>query len=641
MVFQGKGQVIRQDIQVLRGLAVTIVVAYHAKLDWLQSGFLGVDIFFVISGYLITSQIAKSIAAGHFNIVDFYYRRAKRLLPAAYVTIFFVWLAAKFLLSPAELKSLAAQILGALTFSGNIVLWRQSGYFDQSAELKVLLHTWSLAVEEQYYFLIPGVLLLVPQKRWLSILVVLFGSSLALCLLFQHKEAAFYLMPFRAWEMMVGSISALLAGRLSKGFALGPVLVSCWLAVVALPILPAWGGHPGLMALTVCIATALIILSNAQDVHVNFISNVMSKVGDFSYSLYLVHWPVFAFANNVWQPEGGLPWAWRWGLIGISFALGYALYVLVERPFHTALRITRTKMLAGVAACSGFLLLIGIVGINALPDKNLVTVARNPNPGFDLSCDNTSDHFEPKPLCQSGTHPSVLVWGDSFAMHLVGGLLDTKQMDLIQATKAVCGPLLGLAVVRAQSFRGEAWARQCISFNDSVLDWLRRAPWVKKVILASPFDQYVNPDERDLVRSDDDGLERVRPANIDHAYDRLAHTVLAIRKLGKEVIIFAPPPFANFDLGRCVERASLGRLIAGVPEDCRISVDDYHAHRANVINLMLRAERGLPAKVVRFDQVLCDDRFCNVWINGVPVYKDKGHFSQGGVREVFKYIDEL
>lgn len=639
MSFQGAGQAFRRDIQVLRGLAVAMVVAYHAKLNWPQSGFLGVDIFFVISGYLITSQIAKGVAEGRFELSDFYFRRAKRLLPAAYVTIFLTWLAANWLLSSAELRSLAAQMLGALTFSGNIVLWRQSGYFDQSAELKPLLHTWSLAVEEQYYFFVPVLLLFVPQKRWLHTIVFLFGGSLALCLLFQHKEAAFYLMPFRAWEMMIGSIAALLFKRLPNGFAGAPVLVCCWLAILILPALPAWGGHPGLMALIVCVATALIILSNAQGLHGHIVSKAFSKVGDFSYSLYLVHWPLFALANNIWQPEGGLPWMWRWGLFGASFVLGYVLYLLVERPLHSGLQITRSRMLSAVAVCSVILLSIGVVGVVDTPERNLVAIARDPNPGFDLSCDSVSDHFEPKRVCQKGTHPSVLVWGDSFAMHLVDGLVSTKQLDVIQATKSVCGPLLGVAVVRAQSFRGEGWAHQCIAFNDSVLKWLGRAPWVKKVVLASPFDQYVNLDERNLFRSHEDGMERVGPADIDQAYENLAYTVSAIRKLGKEVVIFAPPPFSNFDIGRCVERVHSRKLIAGVPQDCRISLDSYHAYRENVIRLLRRVERDLPVRVVRFDDVLCDNQICNVWLNGVPVYKDKGHFSRSGVREVFKNVD--
>lgn len=637
---QGADHSFRRDIQVLRGLAVVLVVSYHAKLGWPISGFLGVDVFFVISGFLITFQVAKNVSSGRFNILDFYFRRMKRLLPAAYATISITWLASIWLLSNTDRKSLAAQLIGALTFSSNFVLWKQSGYFDQSAELKPLLHTWSLAVEEQYYFFIPFFFLLAPRKHWLRALLFLCVGSLALCLAFQHKEAAFYLMPFRAWEMMIGSIAALLVVPQQSSWTAAPFQLCYWLVLVLVPTLPVlWGGHPGLAALIVCCATVLIILSNSQRWHENFVSRTLSKVGDFSYSLYLVHWPLFALAKNVWQPEGPLPWLWRWGLFGASFVLGYVLYVVVERPLHVTTKVSRPKMLTGVGACSVILLSVGFGCLFAEPERNAVTRARDPNPGFSMVCDNTSDHFEPRPECQTAPRSAVLVWGDSFAMHLVDGLVNVRHLDVHQATKSVCGPLLGAAVVRAQSFRGEGWARQCIAFNDSVLDWLGRADWVTKVVLASPFDQYVTTGERNLVRSRESGMMQVSSASVEEAYSRLADTVLAIRALGKEVVVVAPPPISDFDVGRCLERASLGWPVAGVARDCRIPLGDYRAFRADVIRLLTRVERELPVKVVWFDAALCDDRSCKAQINGVPVYKDRGHFSRAGVSEVMKYVN--
>src|SRR5688500_736851 len=158
----------RTDIQALRGVAVLLVVLQHAKAGFIGAGFLGVDIFFVISGFLITGTIRKAIERGDFSFREFYFRRAKRLLPAAYVTFAFTALLGFFLLDAVEWRDFTRQLAGAVTFTGNFVLWQQTGYFEGAAAFKPLLHVWSLAVEEQYYLLLPAALIMVPQRYWAS-----------------------------------------------------------------------------------------------------------------------------------------------------------------------------------------------------------------------------------------------------------------------------------------------------------------------------------------------------------------------------------------------------------------------------------------------------------------------------------------
>jgi len=241
----------RRDLQALRGVAIALVLLYHLGLPGLQAGYLGVDIFFTISGFLITRIIIRSLDAGDFSFAAFYFRRAKRLLPAAYLAFAATIAAAPFFLSGQELHALVAQVAGSVSFTGNIALWLQSGYFDGRADVKPLLHVWSLSLEEQYYMLLPAALFCLPRRFATPAITVGTLASLLLCLYFAPLKpgASFYLLPTRAWELGVGSIGVLaLTGRFPAAWKL--LAIPCSLALPGIPFFPVRGFAPGSDAFT-------------------------------------------------------------------------------------------------------------------------------------------------------------------------------------------------------------------------------------------------------------------------------------------------------------------------------------------------------------------------------------------------------
>ena len=635
----------RIDIQALRGLAVLLVVLHHAKIMPLGAGYLGVDIFFVISGYLITGVVKQGIDQENFGFTEFYFRRAKRLLPAAYVTFLVTTLCSMFLLDARELSDFTTQLIGAVTFTCNIVLWRQTGYFEGAAALKPLLHVWSLSLEEQYYLCLPAALVFVRRRYWVLGASLILISSLALCLILATMKpaAAFYLLPTRAWELAIGSLAALAA---TKGKNLQTVLAGLFwpavFALVAIPVMPIGATHPGLDAIIVCIATVVVILRRHEALDANPAPRALAKVGDFSYSLYLVHWPVFAFMNNVYVNEPSS--AAHATAVALALVLGYLLYRGVELPVRRAkLRFSGKLLVATVAASLGLALFPFSVTSARTPEVDYAKILSG-NHGFGTACDFT-EAFTPKIECRNSKQPWFLVWGDSFAMHLVPGIAATTDKGVVQATRSVCGPLIGMAPVDNETHT-RSWAKDCVVFNQSVIDYLAATASIKVVVMSSTFAQYLDaPLDSALWGSGREfhSLELVGDRMMEHesrdsrTFDVMLKTVEMIRAMGKRVVIVAPPPAAGFDVGRCLERKSTGRLILGGNGACTIRVVDYHQRQVSVRGYLKRLH-DVGIDVLDFSETLCSELECATELNGTFVYRDAGHFSNDGSRAVAKQM---
>lgn len=460
----------RGDIDGLRAVAVLPVLLYHAFPTAVPGGFYGVDIFFVISGYLITGIIHKQMLSGRFSVADFYARRIRRIFPALITVVLVTFLIAWFILPPRELKSLGTNIAGGAIFIQNFILLGQVGYFDLAADKKPLLHLWSLAIEEQYYIVWPLLLMLIGswRRRSLAITLALAAASFIACLIVQPRapDYAFYLPVTRAWELLVGSGLALwVNGRSAEARPLPLIDGPLGRELIALAAMLAIGiafwrfgrltPHPGFATLLPVLGAAALIATSGTLVHRHVLSSTPAVfVGLISYPLYLWHYPLMAYAR-IHFVDGVSPLV-MWSIVIASMVLAWLTYQFIERPIRFGRRLVPLKV--GALVCG--MAALGVVGL--FVDRTNGYPSRIPDSirPFMLTGEETSVHWR-RGKClllpdQSaadfatecsgdGRHPLVVVWGDSFGSSLYPGLAHfgaERGFDVAEFTASACPPLL-------------------------------------------------------------------------------------------------------------------------------------------------------------------------------------------------------
>jgi len=629
----------RLDIQALRGLAVILVVLHHAELmPQLKAGYLGVDIFFVVSGFLMTGIVQRSIDEKTFSFGDFYFRRAKRLLPAAYVVFLGCAIAAPWFLTRIEYQDFIAQLLGALTFTGNIVLWTQAGYFESAAQLKPLLHVWSLAIEEQYYLFLPAALFLTPRRWWSPLAIATTAASLALCMLMVATKpgAVFYLLPTRAWEIGLGSIGALCIPNVRAQKIINALLMPGLAVLVLLPFFPIGNTHPGLNAILICLATLLVILRRYPGAGSFTLFRSLGWFGDISYSLYLVHWPLIAFASNAWVSK--IPFEWRAVLAIASVLAAWGLFRWVEQPTQNApLRPTYRNALSTLGVTVALAGAALALEARDSRDQQLdFAHIRRGNSGLSVDCEYGVEFLD-LASCRIGESPKVLLWGDSYAMHLADAVGVGNKQGLIQATKSACIPTSGLAYFVDDGWANRSRAEDCIAFNRSVLEYLRVNTGVEVVVLASRYSGLLAGNKvlvEHIGEGNDVSFSETK-GGVKIAAEGFQKTIAQIRDSGKRVIVVGPPPSGRFDVGRCLERRYTGRLTYGIDNDlCNISLASSAPFMRPVLELLDIIASTSDVDVIRLDESLCDEYFCRVELDGKILYVDSGHLTHEGSQKI-------
>jgi peptidoglycan/LPS O-acetylase OafA/YrhL len=633
----------RREIDGLRAVAVLAVILFHAGFETFRGGFVGVDVFFVISGYLITTIILAEIEEGTFAILEFYKRRARRILPALFfvmlVCIPFAW----FWLLPDDMKDFAQSLVAVSICASNVLFWLEGGYYDADAEIKPLVHTWSLAVEEQYYLIFPLFLLVCRRfgkRRTLIVLGVVFVASLGLAQWGAHSAplAAFLLLPTRAWELLLGVFAGFYLSKSDRTRfgrqwsealgALGVVLILCSVVAFnrATPFL-------GVYALVPTVGTLLFILFATQEtITGRLVANkAFVGIGLISYSAYLWHQPLFAFARQRSFKEPG---AFVFALLSVaSLVLGYLSWRYIEGPFRKRANVSDSRLLLYASIAAGLFVSVGLIGwfVNGAYGgrSNVPHVARESeriNVHQDVGS-GSERSFDDSSRFTTGNTPEVLVWGDSYALHLVHGLVASNpNIKLVQKVTAFCGPFLDIAPMSAKY--GRAWAERCIRRNDEVIEYLKNSPSVKYVVMSSRFAQFVGRDVTVLTR--DERIVSGQRASLE----AMLSTIKLVKELGRIPVVFSPTPQDGSNVEKCLMKATLLGADTAV---CNVSVTASQARQAEVWDLLRKIESV--TSVVWLAEGMCSYGVCYAAIDGVAMYRDRGHLSREASAYLGKKLD--
>ncbi|MBV4479511.1 acyltransferase family protein [Pseudomonas khavaziana] len=642
----------RRDIDGLRAIAVLAVVLFHFGVPGITGGFVGVDVFFVISGFLITSIIWRERQAGGFSFIDFWARRARRILPALFVMIAATLAVGWFLLAPKDYEELGRSAHYQVTFTSNLLFSRQHGYFDVSSDIKPLLHTWSLAVEEQFYIFFPLLLALLSSrlKHWrLALFAVLLGSfGMSVWAVEHEPQKAFFLLHLRAWELLAGAMLAVLPKhewRASPALAQGVSLASMALILIAVLGYDAKTPFPGATALLPVLGVVGLIWANGQQhtwVGRLLSTRVMVGIGLISYSWYLWHWPVFVYAN--YAAVDGLSALELAGLMLFSLVLGYLSWRFVETPFR------EKRLLAGRKAILASAL-VGILGLgftglaireadgvpSRLSEQALrFAQAKKWSPDL-LACMADKDTPDDRLFCHFGPKSqsvSALVWGDSHATALIPALkvgADRHDISLVEASFAGCIPLDGLENIA-----------RCAHFNQRVEKAMAEQTF-SDVVLAARWSLYVygqmSGDKEHALKDPGTG-QYVRAVAEQRFAQGLRERIQSLRAAGHQVWLVKEVPLQEIIVPYRLSRLAMMNR----PVDREGLVVAEHVKRQAFITQLFDelAAGDSGVKVLDPAPLLCgSDGLCRVELNGRALYTDDNHLSDVGARHIEAFLEPL
>lgn len=651
----------RPDVDGLRSVAVLSIVFFHFKIPGLQGGYIGVDVFYVISGFLIGSIILSDIKNNTFSFINFYRRRIARLYPAYVVMMCFTTLVAFWLFLPREFREFGKSIVASIFYASNILFFRESGYFDTSASLKPLLHTWSLSIEEQFYLLFPGFAYLVFRyiKKdvifYLVTVVFIFSLLLSIYQIRNDRTAVFYLFPFRAWELLLGVMIA--TGKLPPVISPLVANILAWLGLgfiaVAVGTYTDKTVFPGFAALLPCLGAFLIIHSGSQ--HRPLVNRLLSRpapvfVGLISYSLYLWHWPLVLFAQNYLLRD--LVYFETTALIVVTFILATLSWRYVERPFRlptNVLRRSATNLFATAALASIILACVGfaIYRTNGLPSRLSPETARIAEAASDFlqdwnGCVDKANPFYPGlahcPIGKPYDADAIfLAWGDSHARAFKNGL-DAAAKENGQNGLFVwaggCPPLFGIE--KDETASTAAVDQECTRQNEGVRRLLESSNKIRSVILIGRWSYYAEGKGIGVDRQNEIKLRRQGAGRIANSDQRVLftevflETVKHLRDLGMSIYIVqqAPeiPSYTSRRLAASLRKGSL-TYESALTDLVLADYSDVLLRQEVASRVTDRACMLYGATLLNTHSFFCRDRKCSAMLGGYPAYFDNNHIT--------------
>jgi peptidoglycan/LPS O-acetylase OafA/YrhL len=663
----------RPEIDGLRAWAVLPVVLFHASLPGFSGGFIGVDIFFVISGYLITTILLTELNNDSFSIINFYERRARRILPALFVVVIsclplaFIWM------SPDQLLRFGKALVAVPTFISNFLFWQESGYFAEIAKETPLLHTWSLAVEEQYYIAIPMILwvLWYYTRKWIFVIFALGSIASFIIALQLHKygsSTAFFFSMSRAWELGAGSLLALLNRNGLTSHRWGDFLTftGLFLLTIGFVFIDEASVHPGYLTVIPVIGTALIIQFARADgwISKTFLSNrLFNEIGRMSYSLYLWHYPLFAFAHLYTQGE--LSPTVILLLLVLTAVFAFASYRFVEKPLRNKTKFGRAFIFTFAGTMSATVITLGfwLTSSNGLPSRYPDEVVKALTPeGLTNDCSWTSPlpEYPQIKVCAFGDTSAkrkVVLWGDSHASATWAALNDSlkdKRLKGWYMSNNYCNRIVTLY---ESSSASDNDIKQCQSSLEVMSKMLADAN-LSSIVIAIRWTYRLYPVEGAIGSYNfDNGEEGVESAMAGYSYALDKDGKLSIspedksramqdfiryfEKFGANVIVQYPVPEVGWDVPSYLHKHYLNS--GELPKSLSTSFDRYKARNKFVIDNLDAV--GKQDKLFRLypQDVLCNtlvaDR-CVAYLDGVTYYMDDDHVSKLGSTMLIDTIKE-
>lgn len=636
----------RADIDGLRAIAVLSVIAFHAFPGWLPGGFIGVDIFFVISGFLISTILFQNLKSNSFSFLEFYSRRIKRIFPALLLVLIFSYALGWFILDSAEFKQLGKHIAGGAGFVSNFVLWTESGYFDNLSDTKPLLHLWSLGIEEQFYIVWPLLLWLAWKIRvnllMIAMTIGLISFALNLASVHSAPSAAFYLPLTRFWELLAGSVlaygtladkssmAARYLGRTTSGNLSS--MLGAGLLLTGFLVISRDRSFPGLWAVLPTLGAMLIIAAgtHAWFNRVILSNRVLVWFGLISFPLYLWHWPLLSFARII---ESGTPTRQtRLLAILIAITLAWLTYQLLEKPIRQALRSKMTVVL--LLTIMGLVCFVGYNtyqrdGLTFRATAQILALKNSGEAGGDegqsinqCGITNQADNIFQNCKQDRRAQPNYALLGDSKAGALYGGLVrtstDAGRWLFIGGTSLTGAPVPVLSSDKIF----ERHQKHIVIATDAII----KNKSIQTVVLAAGARNIFN-----LKQIDD------LPAspNYQAALQAMGNTIDKILKAGKKVVIVVDNPTLP-DPKDCIGRTTSSQFIshlfpAQAKTNCRLDLRHHHELTAPYTQLLQELEKKYQGQVRVFDATaqLCEpeNQVCLPYKNGRLLYGFTDHIS--------------